>query len=207
MPSTQGPLPPLVGQNAWEGDTRFTKMVGHETYSVAPRATDQMAATYGHFDNKKINMASANSMAVSAEVRASLVLDDLQVDSSAETPAQCLASCTADTTCIAYALKKGMVHHYASCLHFSWLKRPLTAPFFPCSWCHSASIRPMIATSPCLNAMVDLIPCHASASQALYALCAPDRRGHRYAGRHGLRHELGDLREDHQREKAVVDAR
>jgi hypothetical protein len=112
-------------KNAWEGDTRFTKMIGHETHSVAPRGSDQMAATYGHFDGKKINMAAANSMSVAASVRGPGLLSDLSVDSSAEAPAECLASCSADTTCIAYALKKAFPTAYASCLHYTRSSLPI----------------------------------------------------------------------------------
>jgi len=109
----------------WAGDSRFVKNVGFEEYSTAARAIDQTMATYGRFDGRKINVASANSMAVATTVRGAGVISDLSVDSSSEAPAVCKLSCNADTSCIAYALHKGFATSYASCLHYTRSELPI----------------------------------------------------------------------------------
>jgi len=109
-------------------DSRFVKNVGFEEHSHAPRAIDQTIATYGHFDNVKINVASANLMAVAATVRGGGIISDLSVDSSAEVPAVCKRSCDADTSCIAYALQKDNAASYTghdSCLHYTRSELPI----------------------------------------------------------------------------------
>ena len=104
------------------------KHIGFEEHSLAPRATDQTSATYGHFDGMMINLTSANHMAVATTVRGAGIISDLSVDSSAEAPAVCKQSCNADTSCIAYALQKEDAAGYTghdSCLHYTRSELPI----------------------------------------------------------------------------------